>query len=367
MTMIRRSTLVAVCVLLSALWCSRSRAPADDDRWIGHEFTPRTTCQPMIGNRPIPLQDVPLPFTVERVSGDWLWVGRAWVKKHEVVPVDSPIEEFDVARHGDILLLPVTIDGRKYEFMLDTGASWSCVDTTLRSLLDATGETVALNGRKSIPTYRLPRTHVGKSQLPVTGPAVCLDLEQFRGLTGHNIRGILGMTFLKDKVVRIDFDNGKLALLRSPPGQQDNSFAVSYSDGHLPMVKVEIGRGRTVSFKLDTGMRNSDSGNIEKPLFATLIGSGEATLTGSEVGSVTIEGEHWERLATVKECRLGAFQHADLAFCEGEQNILGLAYLARFRVTFDFPNDRIYLVKGTGFDRPRAENQLGAARVSSRQ
>jgi hypothetical protein len=201
----------------------------------------------------------------------------------------------------------------------------------------------------------------------VTGPAVCLDLEPFRKYSGHNIRGFLGMTFLNDKVVRIDFDNGKLALMRSHPGQQDNSFAISYAEGHIPMMTVDIGHGRTVSFELDTGMHTNDWGVVEKTLFAALVECGEATLTGSKVGSVTIEGEQWQRLATVKQCRLGAFQHGDLAFREGEENRLGLAYLARFRVTFDFPNDRIYLVKGTGFDRPREENRLGAPRVSSRQ
>jgi hypothetical protein len=361
MTETSRSTLVAGCVLLSALCCPRSGAAADDDRWIGREFTPRTTCQPMIGNRLVPLQDLPRPFKVERVSGDWLWVGQAWVKKQDVVLVEDPIEEFDVARHGDFLLVPVTIDGRKYEFLVDTASTWSVVDTTLESHLEPTGKTTRVNGSPGVPIYQLPPTHVGTSRLPVTGRAVCFDLEPFRKYSGHNIRGLLGMTFLKDKILRIDFDRGKLAVLRSPPAHQKNSFALSYSGWRLPLVTLELAPDRPVSFELDTGMHGDNCGVIGTALFATLVRTGDVTLTGREVGALTIDGEDYHRLATLKELRLGAFRHARLRFREGERNILGLGYLARFQVTFDFRNDRIYLQKGAGFDSREGEDRFGAA------
>jgi hypothetical protein len=50
--------------------------------------------------------------------------------------------------------------------------------------------------------------------------------------------------------------------------------------------------------------------------------------------------------------RVADFEHDDLLIREGPANALGLNYLSRFIVTFDFPNDQVYLEKGARFEVP---------------
>jgi tetratricopeptide (TPR) repeat protein len=40
------------------------------------------------------LRDVPAPFIVRKTEGDWLWVGRAWIKRSDVVPLENALEYY---------------------------------------------------------------------------------------------------------------------------------------------------------------------------------------------------------------------------------------------------------------------------------
>ncbi len=62
---------------------------------------PKLSCQPMIGNRPVPHYFFDMPAEVRQVSGDWLWIGRAWVKKKDVVSLDTALAYYtDALRTG---------------------------------------------------------------------------------------------------------------------------------------------------------------------------------------------------------------------------------------------------------------------------
>ena len=73
-------------VMLSALAASAAWA---DDSWVGQRVFVKETAKPKLGNKTFAWNDVPLPATVTKVNGDWLWVGKAWVKTGEVVKVDD--------------------------------------------------------------------------------------------------------------------------------------------------------------------------------------------------------------------------------------------------------------------------------------
>jgi tetratricopeptide (TPR) repeat protein len=77
----------ATVVLLAAV----ARA---EENWVGGRYMPRMGFRLMIGPDRVPALAVPLPFRVQRVSGDWLWVGRAWVRKSDVLPLDQAIEYY---------------------------------------------------------------------------------------------------------------------------------------------------------------------------------------------------------------------------------------------------------------------------------
>jgi predicted metalloprotease with PDZ domain len=55
------------------------------------------------------------------------------------------------------------------------------------------------------------------------------------------------------------------------------------------------------------------------------------------------------REARLAHFSLGSFRHEQLLFGTGRDNVLGIRYLSRYRITIDFPNKRLYLAKGKHF------------------
>jgi tetratricopeptide (TPR) repeat protein len=62
-------------------------AMAAQDNWVGRRFMPRAEAQFKAGSQVV--STFSLPLYVDRVQGDWLWVGNAWVLKRHVVPLES--------------------------------------------------------------------------------------------------------------------------------------------------------------------------------------------------------------------------------------------------------------------------------------
>ncbi len=117
------------------------------------------------------------------------------------------------------------------------------------------------------------------------------------------------------------------------------------------MVDVEFADGLTVPFAIDTGAIGGATGHITTRTFDRLREEGllavlEKPARGIDAfGTTTFRGGRLERLT------VGDFTHHQLCVAEGAADELGLEYLSRFVVTFDFPNDRLYLEKGAGFRR----------------
>jgi tetratricopeptide (TPR) repeat protein len=85
--MLHLSRWLIVCTVASLVIAST--AAAQDSAWIGKKFMPKDGCKAMIENREIDIAILGKPFTVMKVNGAWLWIGRAWVKASDVVPLDQ--------------------------------------------------------------------------------------------------------------------------------------------------------------------------------------------------------------------------------------------------------------------------------------
>jgi tetratricopeptide (TPR) repeat protein len=95
MAIARGMRLVGSAGLIIAIAFASPAVAAEDDGWIGREFMPRVTCTPKVQNQLIPLKSLSLPFKVQKVNGNWLWVGRAWVKKSDIVALDDATAYYD--------------------------------------------------------------------------------------------------------------------------------------------------------------------------------------------------------------------------------------------------------------------------------
>ena len=58
--------------------------------------------------------------------------------------------------------------------------------------------------------------------------------------------------------------------------------------------------------------------------------------------------------------KVGSIEKNDVLVRDGgAESRIGLDYLRQFRVTFDIPHDRIFLAKGTEFDKPGKQRAVG--------
>lgn len=84
-----------VSALMVVLALAQFARGADDQTWIGRRvMVKRAGVRPQIGKQPTgdPLRTV---FTVERVQGEWLWVGEGWLRSGDVVPLEEAAAWFD--------------------------------------------------------------------------------------------------------------------------------------------------------------------------------------------------------------------------------------------------------------------------------
>ena len=77
-------TMTLACVLVPKVFAAE---PVDS--WIGRKVLLKASCIPKIKTRPVDRSTIPAPCTVSRISGNWLWIGQAWVKKRDVVPIEQ--------------------------------------------------------------------------------------------------------------------------------------------------------------------------------------------------------------------------------------------------------------------------------------
>jgi hypothetical protein len=179
------------------------------------------------------------------------------------------------------------------------------------------------------------------------------DFRKIREISGHEVYGFLGMSFLARYVVHIDFDRGEVIFLRAVPRHAGQRLPIRMESG-WPTLELTLpgpkGR-RPHVFVLDTGACGFGSGDLRSDQFEQLVKEGKLlvvkkTLFESAAGSST------SRIGQLDMTELPGFRHRKLLFGEAQRNLLGLNYLSRFIVTFDFPGRGLYLVKGERYGRP---------------
>jgi hypothetical protein len=151
---------------------------------------------------------------------------------------------------------------------------------------------------------------------------MCLDLSQVREASGYDIRGVLGMSFLKAHVIRVDFDAGTLSILKAAPASASSAFRLSYNDLNLPVLKVEIARGETVAFVVDTGSVGTAL-TFTSHEFDELVGNGRLELIGSPALVATFEGNVRSRKGRLDKFYVGDFKHEQVFLGESEENLTG--------------------------------------------
>ncbi len=230
---------------------------------------------------------------------------------------DFVVEEFDVARDGSWLLVPVSIDGKEYPFIIDTGFPMCVVDHTLQPCLRTTGRTIRGGINKGHEYYRISNAHLGVSRLPVKGDAICGDLSRLRKATGCKFYGILGMTFLTSFVIHINFEAGKLSIMKSGSESQVGEIALS-GGRHRPTLAAEIWPGKLSHFLIDTGMA-TETIQLETSIFTSLSHEGRLDIVADATMFATFYGQTKGRVATIDRVRVAGFENTSLSVTDGPE------------------------------------------------
>jgi predicted aspartyl protease len=130
------------------------------------------------------------------------------------VPADSLAGEvsFDLAGPGGAaLIVPVHVNGEgPFDFVLDTGATFTCVSPHLSDSLGLETQTgqvgygAGIGGSGQIQLVRADSVRLGAAQ--AHDMTVCVvQLDQLEA-TGISIDGLLGLNFLKEFRMSLDFE-----------------------------------------------------------------------------------------------------------------------------------------------------------------
>ena len=146
--------------------------------------------------------------------------GTAFARAPAADSVPSDVTFRLAGANGAVILVPVFLNGHgPFDFVLDTGATLTCVNQQLADRLHLAHATnvklrtggVSLNAAGPIRLVRVDSVRTGQST--VRRLLGCtLDLEQVGRLPGTHIDGLLGLNFLKSFRVTLDFERSTLRL-----------------------------------------------------------------------------------------------------------------------------------------------------------
>ncbi len=265
------------------------------------------------------------------------------------------LAEFQVAKHGDVLLVPVSLGEETLTFMVSTNTYFSVVDSEFEQLWKA-------RQREAVASRQdgndVPLAKVGELVVPRSHRVQFHDLSFLETVTGYKIAGVLGIDFLYPYVLEVDFDDGRLRFLKQVPENAGAPRTFQLRDNiPLPLIELNVpGLGLTpFSVHLGSILRMG----LEPTSFRTLRRFHQADVVSeaqfkNELGQVSRS-----RIAILPELRIAGDTMAEVAVAETSSNVIGLDFLSRFRVTFDFANHQLYLAPGQLYRSPPDWNRNG--------
>jgi hypothetical protein len=276
---------------------------------------------------------------------------------------DKPgvVVEFEIAKGGDVIVLPVTIAGKEYPFLLEVASARTVVDARLTPLLADGSRDGEPRSIEKLPVGELPAVpmKIGNLVFTPARPLVRRDLTAHRETLGHDVYGIVGLDFLRDRIVQIDFDSGKVRVFNSERGvraararaaddREDFQMTVVYDFSDGPRIRLKTSGGVNEYFAVDTVMPWSVM--VRPPLMDKLVAN---EMIAEQRASPPPSGGL--RYGLLDELRLHDWTHKRLCIVEGSHDAIGLNYLSRFQLVFDFTDSKLlwaYLYPGARFNEP---------------
>ena len=280
-------------------------------------------------------------------------------------PGDSVVIPF-IFRGNHVLVRGAIGESDSLWFIVDSGAGSHCIN---RSRADRMGlaveggvEAFGAGGRVQAGSardvvYRLPGLTVDADF------AAAIDLDPIALQMGVPVDGILGYPLFKQAIVTVDYDRSVLVL--HDPGKfkpSGTSLELTFKENH-PYVngKLTLPGRKPVegAFLLDTG---SALALTLAPQYVEKNKALESVPKTIQVRLGGVGGRSYQPVGRVERLELGPFAHErpvavfsrpgpGHTSVPGSIGNIGGEVLQRFRVTFDYPRERLHLVPSPAFAR----------------
>jgi hypothetical protein len=245
--------------------------------------------------------------------------------------------------------------GEKLPFLLDTGAPVTCLDQTIEGRLGKRLGTVTASNfgvEHEAYVYEAPQLYLGNTPLTVTGTnVITFDFKRAPPKGPRPYVGILGMNVLLNYCIQLDFAAHQIRFLVPSPADRTEwgkPFALTdLGDGCVAINENLLGR-KGPSSLIDTGYRGD--GFLTPELFRLWTNHGTVPLAGeTRAPKGVLGGETYRDITYLNPETLCVGDPAR------ELNGIGLYFLCRHLVTFDFPNHILYL-KPTSMDHKSSKS-----------
>jgi len=260
---------------------------------------------------------------------------------------------------GGVVLVPVQIEGRNLNFLLDTGSTASAIDPAEADSMGLTpqGKEEVLKNFRSLQAdvAEVANFKLGKSNLNRVKLAE-INLAPISASVGTPVDGVLGADILEKFTFKVNYSRAVLLVgpldTLEPPGK---TIPLRRTSGQF-LIKATL-ISVPGEYVLDTGTNSTNvSWKIWQELGRTwtptnivegIARAGNPTSSAILVclPEVTVGGVTLRDLAIRAQKRSdeGAFSSEDL------NGILGFDVLRQFEVTFDLQHDRVFLKSDPGY------------------
>ncbi len=289
----------------------------------------------------------------------FLCMGVANVSNHGLRMLQKPEVKTSTAKfkynQNSIVASVYINDEGPYNFFVDTGIYPSQISLQLAKKLELklgkSGGNVLGFGSKNIPFYptTIERLKIG-DLLVMDLEAISSDMSHFEE-SGVDVDGILGYSFLKDRITSIDYKDENLTFYTSLPddflsGKSANTyvkFPLKLAGGKIPTIPNLTIKGKKVSAWLDTGanvaigLKDNDARRLDLK---------EVNLPNAKVSASGARGKFSIKLVHVEDMSIGIFsKDSVLGFThnQGMHNAVGNAFFDDYLLTLDYVNRMVYL------------------------
>ena len=284
---------------------------------------------------------------------------------------------------NNLIFIPININGIDLNFLLDTGVE----ETILLSLEDKNElnlnnvEKVYLKGlgkEESIEGLKSKNNNLSVNGYSDTSHSLYIVLDQSFNFSTHigiPVNGIIGYSFFKNNLIKLDYDKRKITIYRDSKtvrkkiDKRFTSIPISierskpYIQAHVTMAEEEI----QAKLLLDIG--NSDAvwifQDINKSFQVPVINFEDFLGRG-------FSGDVLGKRTRITKFRLDKFEFSNpiiampdsssiknVTMVEDRVGSIGGDIFKRFSVVFDYKNYKMYLSKSSRFEAPFQYNMSG--------